>query len=74
MVLDLQPYLSDPSSWAAEKALYKEMFDAAGILIVPGSDCRFDRPGYFRLVFTQVSVPTLKEGLSRLTAFLKTKN
>jgi hypothetical protein len=37
-------------TWEAERALFQAFFDEERLLLTPGKDCHFERPGNFRMV------------------------
>ncbi|TVY89872.1 putative aminotransferase [Lachnellula willkommii] len=61
--IDLSPFLSDASSWEAEKAL-KEKLSRHGVELASGLGYMEETPGWFRVIFT-VERDALVEGLRR---------
>jgi DNA-binding transcriptional MocR family regulator len=64
--LNLSPFVSamaDKGGWSAEEELRGKLLDA-GVLISTGSAYKFQRPGWFRVIFT-LEKDVLEEGLRR---------
>jgi len=70
--LDLSPWLKitgKDDEWEAEKDL-NERFLKAKVFLTPGSAMAAEKPGWFRIIFSQ-NEPVIREGLRRVFAVLK---
>lgn len=72
LICDLREYLS-ASTWEAEHLLWRRILDEANVNITPGSACRINEPGFFRLCYAAVSSAALEAALAKLGRVLKTK-
>jgi aspartate/methionine/tyrosine aminotransferase len=65
---NLREWLTDPT-FAAERTLWRRIFDVARVNILPGEIFRCPEPGWFRVCHTAEEV-TVSEGLGRLGEIL----
>ena len=68
-LLDLRPYLSEPT-WEAEHALWLRILDEAGVNLTPGAACHVGEPGFMRLVYAGLPTDTVEVGVQRLLRLL----
>jgi 1-aminocyclopropane-1-carboxylate synthase len=70
--IDLSEFLHGDSE-AAEMNLWRELFQATGVLLTPGAGFGHSKNGLFRVVFPCVSAETLRVAFHRLEDFVETK-
>jgi 1-aminocyclopropane-1-carboxylate synthase len=65
VLLDLRSRLAAPT-WEAERALWLEMLDRAGVNLTPGAACHAGEPGFFRLCYAGLPTETVEAGVRRI--------
>ncbi len=68
LLVDLHAHLAE-QSFAAERDLWSRLVDA-GVNVTPGSACRADIPGLFRICFAAAPVEAVEIGLGRMARAL----
>jgi 1-aminocyclopropane-1-carboxylate synthase len=63
---DFRACLPDNPTWKDEEKLCIELFEKCGLLITPGQTCIADKPGFFRLVYTESADGAIQELKLRL--------
>ena len=58
---DFRSCLPENPTWEDEEDLCKRLYHECGFLITPGSTCIADKPGYFRIVYTESGEGSLQE-------------
>ena len=71
VVCDLRGYLDSPTA-EAESALWQRLLDDANVNLTPGSACRIDEPGFFRLCWATSPRAATMAGVERLGRTLAT--
>jgi 1-aminocyclopropane-1-carboxylate synthase len=70
--IDLSEFLADDSE-EAEMRLWRDLFDATGVLLTPGVGFGHTKHGLFRVVYPSVSQKELGEALGRLERFVEAR-
>ena len=60
----------EASTWEAEHALWERLLNETNVNITPGSACRVNEPGWFRLCYAAVPPAALEEAFRRLHELL----
>lgn len=69
LVINLRKYLAE-DTWEAERAIFT-LLGKHKVILTPGRDCCFQKPGFFRVCFAAVQLDALKVGLDRITSILQ---
>lgn len=72
ILCDLREHLAAPT-WEAEYGLWRTILDDTNVNLTPGSACRVDEPGFFRICYAAGSVDTVEEGLRRVERVLRSR-
>ncbi len=67
---DLRDFLSEPT-FGAEEALWNELLNEKRVNLTPGSACRIEEPGFFRLCFASQPTQAVVTGIRRIGALLR---
>lgn len=70
VLCDLRDHLAAPT-WEAEYDLWRSILDEANVNLTPGSACRINEPGFFRVCYAAGSVDAVEEGLRRVARVLR---
>ena len=70
VVLDLRGFLSEPTH-GAEDELWRRFLDEAEVNLTPGSACRIEEPGFFRLCYASEPLDVVVDGIRRIGRVLR---
>jgi aspartate/methionine/tyrosine aminotransferase len=78
VICDLRQFLGEGSGQVsneptreAEDRLWRRLLDEANVNLTPGSACRIDEPGFFRLCYASEPLDTVIEGIGRIAEILR---
>lgn len=69
-LVDLRSFLRD-ATWEAEDELWRRILDGVGVNLTPGSACRIEEPGFFRVCFATEPAEVVVSAIERMARVVR---